>query len=68
MRNGDNDIRVSIPDCGMHRSIVLAGDGWYVCTVGAQSTSDEVSYIEVQDCVVSARVTVTAPFAYRAEN
>ena len=30
--------------------------------------NNEVSCIEVQDCVVSARVTVTAPFAYRAEN
>ena len=35
---------------------------------GVLRTNNEVSCIEVQDCVVSARVTVTAPFAYRAEN
>ena len=31
-------------------------------------TNNEVSCIEFQYCVVSARVTVTVSFAYRAEN
>ena len=46
----------------------LRARAFFIFKSGVLRTNNEVSCIEVQDCVVSARVTVTAPFAYRAEN